>query len=447
MIQIEPITLQAYLNDQWQDIAVLSFSPEYHILQLTYLYNSSQLLQDNHYAVSLNLPISFFPQNASENGFTFLDDIIPAGASRRYWLQQLDIQKLPAQQQNYLLLKKGAIAPIGHLRVKQAVESFPKNIAPIHFQLNEVIDRHPDFLDYANQRGAMAGGATGAGGEAPKLLLRRTAENTIWIDNEQLDHHQDAYYLVKFPRGKREPIDCDILRTEFHYYQELNTLGFQTIQTDNMYLEEGERYPSLWLPRFDIVTNSQGKRERYAMESVYSLLEKGAGSLLDHETTLRSIIRKIEQSYLVQTGFQFDKQALVLEWVKRDLLNIAFGNSDNHGRNTAFLRNEQKIWLAPIYDFAPMKADPEGIPRTITWNSRSQPPLELGGEFHFECIAEALSDLCEPELLLNELKELARSLITLKSRLSTRGVPESILNYPAIAFDYLPEKLQRWKLI
>ena len=47
-------------------------------------------------------------------------------------------------------------------------------------------------------------------------------------------------------------------------------------------------------------------------------------------------------------GFKFDKMAFVIEWVKRDILNIAFGNSDNHGRNTAFLRDENKIWLSPM---------------------------------------------------------------------------------------------------
>ena len=43
-------------------------------------------------------------------------------------------------------------------------------------------------------------------------------------------------------------------------------------------------------------------------------------------------------------GFKFDKMAFVIEWVKRDILNIAFGNSDNHGRNTAFLRDDNNIW-------------------------------------------------------------------------------------------------------
>ncbi|WP_269084834.1 HipA domain-containing protein [Pseudomonas sp. HUK17] len=33
------------------------------------------------------------------------------------------------------------------------------------------------------------------------------------------------------------------------------------------------------------------------------------------------------------------------------------GNTDNHGRNTAILRDGEGVWLAPIYDLAPMVMD------------------------------------------------------------------------------------------
>ncbi|MDO9777454.1 type II toxin-antitoxin system HipA family toxin, partial [Glaesserella parasuis] len=96
-----------------------------------------------------------------------------------------------------------------------------ENEPPRLFEIDDVINRQADFLEYANQRGAMAGGATGAGGEAPKLLLRQTATQQVWIDNLQQGDAADDFYLVKFPRGKRSAIDCDILRAEFHYYHEL----------------------------------------------------------------------------------------------------------------------------------------------------------------------------------------------------------------------------------
>lgn len=47
-----------------------------------------------------------------------------------------------------------------------------------------------------------------------------------------------------------------------------------------------------------------------------------------------------------QQGYQFDIPGFVTEWVRRDLLNIIFGNSDNHGRNTAFVKAENQIMLS-----------------------------------------------------------------------------------------------------
>lgn len=433
--KMKTLTLQTFYDQQWLDIALLQFNEDYQIVNFAYQtdYITQFFGETGARAVSVNYPVDFFIEQPAEQWQFFLNDIIPAGANRRYWLETLDIKHLPPYQQTYLLLKHGAIAPIGNLRIKEAV---PESVEKRSFSLEIVKNRQSDFLEYAHQSGAIVGGATGAGGEAPKLLLRRLAD-TVWIDNQQDGTGSDDYYLVKYPRGNYSPLDCDILRAEFYYYQELSDLGFSTIDTNKMKLEEGRHYPSLWLPRFDIVRENE-VNERYAVESIYSMLNKHGG-LLDQERTLRQLIEKMQQSCLIMPNIA----DFVLEWVQRDLLNIAFGNSDNHGRNTAFLRNRSQIWLAPIFDFAPMRADPEGIIRTMTW----QKACEFAGEYHFEYIAESLSDLVKPDILLEELRKLAIKLVNLKERLQQRGVPKSILDFPAIGFDYLPEKLQRWGLV
>ncbi len=165
---------------------------------------------------------------------------------------------------------------------------------------------------------------------------------------------------------------------------------------------------------------------------------------LDHETTIRTLIEKITESNMVKhQGYRFDTQAFVIEWVKRDLLNILFGNSDNHGRNTSFLKGDGVIKLAPIYDFAPMKADPAGIPRTTKWKA----PLEVGGTYDFVGIADTLSDLVPKEMLLKELAITASKCVGLKQRLALRGVPEQILEMPAVGLNYLSEKLTKWGLL
>ena len=146
-------------------------------------------------------------------------------------------------------------------------------------------------------------------------------------------------------------------------------------------------------------------------------------------------------------GFKFDKMAFVIEWVKRDLLNIAFGNSDNHGRNTAFLRDDNNIWLSSIYDFAPMKADPEGIARNMIWQNDDEKTLELGGNYDFIAICDSLADIIEPYVVLNKLKHVAEQLTDLPVRLQQRGMSEKILKHPAIGFTYLPKRLKNWGLL
>lgn len=459
------LTIQAFLDDSWQDIAKLIFNDDKELIELIYSdettslsqdnkgsdnYSYEHFLADNHFAVSINYPVELFGTTITEGWLPVLDDMIPAGASRRYWMQRLDLTRLSKAEQDYELLRRATIAPIGHLRIKEAVP-LPTQDEQRLFTLADITDRDVNFLEYASEQGAMAGGATGAGGEAPKLLLRWRDDEAIWIDNQQLADSEDRYYLVKYPRGQRTSLDCDILRAEYHYYHELTAMGFKTIDIDGMRLIEGDRYPSLWLPRFDIqIGQSASPYKRFAMESIYSMLKKGAGAMLDHYAVIHELIALIESSNMVDEGFYFDKQAFVIEWVQRDLLNIAFGNSDNHGRNHAFMRDADQIWLTPIYDFAPMRADPEGIPRSIKWktvDAWSSDKLESGGRYRFDLIAEQLADIVPPEVLLGELNTTAKNLLNLKTRLAARGVPERILSFPAIGFDYLPQNLEAWRLL
>ncbi|MEN0037310.1 MAG: HipA domain-containing protein [Cellvibrio sp.] len=447
------LTLQTYLQGQWHDAAQLTLpEPDQGRTSESLLgyhpqaYALKYMGRDDLAACSLRFPVDLMQTYRSKPWFGFLDDIMPAGASRRYWVSHLGIGHLSPGQQDAQLLARGTIAPVGNLRIKEALPVMPASskLAHMRFALADVVERQNDFLEYAQAMGAASGGATGAGGEAPKLLVRASVADEIWIDTWQDDAtNQDQHYLVKFPRGRRSQDDCDILRAEYHYYHELHALGMDTINIASMRLLEGEQYPSLWLPRFDVSFHS-GRCERYGLESVYSLLAKAPGSFLNHFSVLRELIQIMRLQYSVQElGQQFDQAAFVCEWVKRDFLNVVYGNSDNHGRNTALIKRPQGIWLSPIYDFAPMKADPEGVTRTTTWGS----PYEEAGRFDWIAIAHALSDLVEPEQVINELRKLAAQLSDLRERLAARGVPAQLLAKPTFGFDFLNEKLKQWQLV
>lgn len=446
------LTVQAFHQGQWHDAAELIIEqPERGRrgpARLGYLtdYALEWLDRDDEHACSLRLPIELMNTHQSPRWFAFLDDIMPSGASRRYWVTQLGITALSEAEQDAALLAKGTIAPVGNLRIKEALPERPAGSTLEHqrFALADVVNRDSDFLAYAQQMGAAGGGATGAGGEAPKLLLRCSPDDQVWIDTYQDDlTNIDQHYLVKFPRGQRTAIDNDILRAEYHFYHELAALGVATIDTQGMRLIEGERYPSLWLPRFDVGYQG-GACTLYGLESVYSAMGKEPGSFLNHFAVMEALVGLLSQQFRVrEPGGHFDTESFVSEWVKRDLLNIAFANSDNHGRNTALLKTQQGIWWAPVYDFAPMKADPEGIVRTTTWGT----PFEEGREFNWPAIAERLSVYIPPEQLMTELKVLGSQLVGLKERLAARGVPDALLTSSAVGFDYLDTKLQRWGVV
>ncbi|WP_350431908.1 HipA domain-containing protein [Shewanella sp. H8] len=449
---LNELTVQAFIDNSWKDIAKITFPKNadytYGATEVDYesSYAIDNLSADDHHAVSINHPVELFFDDSEQKGWLkFIDDIIPSGSSRKYWLTQIDTEGMSANQQKFVLLAFGTISPIGNLRIKESIEAVNK-VPTQYFSVSDVASRAADFLSYAQTRGAAAGGATGAGGEAPKLLLRRSKDDLVWIDTYQDNTNiDDMYYLVKFPRGNRRGINDAVLVAEYHYYHELTAMGFSTIPVADMKLEKGENYHSLWLPRFDIETQADGTTKRYGMESVYSMLKKPPATILDHGETIRELIDLITQSNTVkEKKLSFDVEAFIIEWVRRDLLNIAFGNSDNHGRNTSFYKDDKGIRLTPIYDFAPMKADPDGIPRTTKW---AAPALELGGKFNFIEIAYSLSDLIDPQFLINELRTTGRQLVGLKQRLIDRGVPEQIVNLPTIGFDFLDEKLEGWGLL
>jgi len=81
----------------------------------------------------------------------------------------------------------------------------------------------------------------------------------------------------------------------------------------------------------------------------------------------------------------------VQEYIHRDILNLALRNTDNHGRNTAVLRTKGQVKLSPLFDFAPMFLDPEGIGRVSRWENERP-----GNQPEWAVICENLKDFLAP---------------------------------------------------
>lgn len=435
------LTLQAYAQGVWRDAFIIILdepqrgrSGGVHIRALS-RYAADYFDMGGAYSYTGSVAVNPMDIQRYPTWPAVLDDLMPTGYARSLWLPMLGLQHKPAEDQDIELLQKGVIAPVGNLRLKESVETVVNQqnsaLETMRFPTEVALERDHDFLNYARQRGALSGGATGAGGAAPKMLVRLSPADEVWVDTLQNDNLEDAHYLVKFPRNNQE-IDRDILRAEFHFYQELAELGFNTINTAAMALHEGARNPSLWLPRFDREYRD-GVVQRYGVESVFSLLNKPAGSFLKHEEVI---------NVLAQTVNNCDSQQLVAEYLQRDMLNIAFGNTDNHGRNTAVLKQGKQIGLAPIFDFAPMKADPEQIIRTTTWSNH----IEQGGNIAWLRLCEELEPYGDPDFFKQALIGLGMRLEALPERLRKRGVPEQIMDMPAMGFASLAQRLRQWRL-
>lgn len=437
--------LQTYWQGRWHDAATLSFAGKGKDARVQIDYLWAYLQQAGvrfdsrcEQAVTVNAPVTVI-ETAYPRWPGLLDDLLPAGKTRQWWLARLDISHLNAFEADCLLLAKTCMSPVGNVRVKDAVLA-PDDTLMLRFPLMKVCQLEHDFLEYANSRGAAVGGATGAAGVAPKLLLMVDG-NEVYIDGDFAGKAKTGSpYLVKFARNLRTERDNNILRAEAAYYRVLPQLlansGIRTINTAGLQLYDVDGHVSLWLPRFDVEEHN-GMLHRLGMESVYSVIDAGPGSAWDHFDVVKVLWQRLEPM-LGQNRQQF-----VTEYVMRDLLNLVFGNSDNHGRNMSFLKSDGKVTYAPVYDFAPMKADPEQVTRLFKWGRGA----ELAGEVDFVKVTEQLADLADAQELLTSLRQLALQLLDAPTLLAQAGCPAEILNFPAIGFAYLPDKLKRMKLL
>lgn len=460
----ETLTLDVFLAGQWHPACSLTFydpdagrsgpvSLEYHAAYVARFQHNPAAL------VSLRYPLDYFPHEC-EHWPAFLLDIMPMGAARRYWGQRLNLVAAEHPKHDFTLLKQGARAPVGNMRVREAC---PAELpAAKGFAMKDVLSRDTSFLDYARECGAAVGGASGAGGEAPKFQLTLGKDGLYYPEASLPDEQAAEFFLVKFARqsssaGRPLASDLLILETEAAYYRIAQRLGFNTICRSRWHwagtrgevayfgvsADDDISQPSLWLPRFDRGAVSSGI-ERPGVESLYSLVGSvEPGASVTHREYLQALV-----AAWTDHGQQADIPELVVDYVRRDLLNVLLGNTDNHGRNTSVLRYADRIELAPVYDLAPMALDEAGITRTSRWS----PANELGGDFNWRGIcaeaAEVHAEL-DADDLWQSLISLAAELEQLPRLAQDYAVPAQVLALHSGKLDLqnTAQRLKNWGLL
>lgn len=441
---MQNLTLQTHWDGQWHDTATLILhEPEKGLTgRCSVNYQPSYVLDNIEHldsvfsrSVSAMVPLSWesvqYPISPA-----FIFDIAPAGAAKRALLRHIGISKQPGRSRDAILLETCTAAPVGHLRILESVDD-PDCREPIGFKLNDITEHGASFIDHAQSQGANIRAALGACGEAPKVLLTETTQGLLYPDGDLDDAQASKHWLVKFVRNNGSARDQTILRSEYLYYKALHALGVDTISASEMRLEEGER-PSLWLPRFDRDIVS-GSVQRHAVESIYSLAQVTIpGSYMEHGEVIQLLAGLWRRA-----GQQDQIPELIVEYLRRDLIKRLLGDTDNHGRNIAIIREQHSIRLAPMYDVAPMVMDDEGVSRSTKWKR----PIEVGGAMDWKLACQSLSHLLEPESAFMELRTAAKQLSALPDLLLQYGLPNSTFNHPGIVLGQLVNKMKNWDLL
>ena len=332
----------------------------------------------------------------------FLLDVIPSGAARRFWEAKLGLPNTDGSDWQALIA--GAAHPPGNVRIADAKDHYDGPPDHPGFPRSDILDRHEGFIEYAHACGAPISGSSGAGGDSPKFLLREDLHGRWHADGALPDERTKACWLVKFPRTL-ERSDQIILEAEAAYHRVARLMGVRT------YGEVTWERDCLFVPRFDRIV-ADVRVEYLGLESLCSLSGVAEFGVPIAKERLATAL----------AAFTTDRKSDLREFVLRDLLDVALGNTDNHARNTSVIkRADGRIALSPLYDLAPMILDRRGIARVCRWADRSDYP-------DWSRVADALGPLgLEVAETKRWLRGLADPFGTLPNTMRECGVPDVVV--------------------
>jgi len=346
--------IEIYQDGKWVPAAEIAHKEGH---QATFEYLPTYQFRDNPAPISLTLPI-----NTGRIGYeddqsscpSFIFDLVPQGLGRKYLLQNLN--KPDGDGMDIPLAQLGAFNPIGNLRLDTAVKYFEewRDNNAINttegFTEAQIVSRQEAFVNHIWLHAMLTAGTTGVQGAAPKFLLTQNIEGIWFADSALPDNEAVNHWLIKLPRGRTQA-DLDVLRIEAIYHAIAKDCGIRA---------EGQCYlknDMLFFERFDRKV-VQANTVRIHQESLTSIagISGFPGGI--------SLFKFVDAIAKHATNPALE----ITEFIKRELLNRAMGNTDNHGRNSAMqITQEGLVQLAPLYDFAPMFMDPEMIPRNCRW--------------------------------------------------------------------------------
>jgi serine/threonine-protein kinase HipA len=324
-------------------------------------YLPDYIFSDDAWPIALGLPVGFAPPRTTADELRappFLYDLVPQGKGRHLLLQLLQ----RGDQDNLVLplVLAGAFNPIGALRIDTALEFYEDHVrhnpalpgSEAGFTFADLANRREGVFEHLSTYAMLASGTTGVQGVAPKYLLTEDVDGRLHADLALPDEAARAHWLVKGPRNASDA-DRRVLRNEAAYLRVAAACGLRTHAAgDAVHAND-----LLRVRRFDRIVTPQGVL-RLPQESLASLAGLQGFGVPCRLNTLLQALRRHASDPLAET----------IEFLRRDVLNLALRNTDNHARNHAVQRlPDGRVQLTPLFDFAPMFLDPELIPRAVHW--------------------------------------------------------------------------------
>ncbi|TLX16030.1 HipA domain-containing protein [Rhizobium sp. MHM7A] len=342
----------------------------------------------------------------------FMLDLLPSGRARVRLGETLRIDPNARSSDIPLLLRAGG-SPVGNVRIRDAAAQERARLADVErlgVTREEMFLRSDRFIEIVDYFAIIASGSSGLQGEWPKVAMTQATDGLYYPDPLVGDDEAIDHVIVKLLRSNN-PRDEMILRSEAIYSKLAEHLGLNVFKTSDY----GNGV--LVIPRFDRRLQN-GRVIRLGQESFVSALNVAEFGYLGRHEAYIELIKGASSA-------PFED---VVEYVKREVTNQALGNSDNHGRNTAFSKTEDlDIRLSPLFDFAPMRLAPESIPRSTRWHSMLDKHSDHAPEWRV--ISEVIfpDDAALAARLLEELETFAEQLQEVPLIAKALGVDDEVL--------------------
>ncbi len=359
-------TIQTHFDDVWhhaatlelrddtvgyQGASIVDYDLDYFITHASTDYAAGNAIRD-YRALSVHYPVDL-ENRYSTTWPPFLLDLMPQGHARRKLAEHLGLNE-GARGSDLPLLLRSATGGIGNIRLKEAADMEVARLKGVQRQgvtEAEILERSDRFMEVADRFAMLASGSSGLQGEWPKVSMTQAADGLYYPDSFVTDEEAARHVIVKLVRSN-DPADQMILEGEALYARIAQEIGLNVAEP-SVYAEG-----VLIIPRFDRKRSKTGKIVRLGQESLVATIGVAEfGHIGTHEAYIDSL-RK----------YSADPVADTVEYLKRDIANLALGNPDNHGRNSALSKHEDgTVRLSPLFDFAPMRLAREGIVRSTRW--------------------------------------------------------------------------------